>query len=527
MRAVYGVGPARIIVTMPPRHGKSETTSKWAPAWFLDHFPDARVVVGSYESSFAAEWGNKVRNLVEEFRYELHVQRPRPLGGAADNWGTTDKGVMYTAGVNGGFTGKGAHLFLVDDPVKNSQQASSITFREMTWNWFTSTAYTRLEPGGVVLVVMTRWHHDDLAGRLISQYESQLKELEKIKLDNAKITLAGGAESDLTPLPEIEPWHVLKLKAIAEADDPLGRAPGEALWPRRFPAKELNKTKSVVGSKVWRSLYQQEPTPDEGEIFNRSWFRYFEPHFDAQGELLGVFLYRINQVDPEKPEQVTPTSAGKPTFFSAEQLRIYQTIDPATSESNMADFFVIMTFMVTPKKDVLVWEVERERIPGPRQPEKLWASLRRNKAVMVGMETVAFQLSLFQNMRDQGYPCVRLTTDGDKVARATPAAVHMYNEKVFFRAQSQYLEALEPEVLQFPHGLKDDQVDALAYGVNAVLFNDVFAQFIKNFTARDEILERPSPFAEDSNGRPGRGQLQSHQPAYLYDPASEGYDDED
>lgn len=151
---------------------------------------------------------------------------------------------MRTAGAGGPITGKGAHLLIVDDPVKNAEDANSETMRERTWDWWLSTAYTRLEPDGVALVIQTRWHEDDLTGRLIAEMES-------------------GGES----------WVVLNLPALAEAEDLLGRRVGDALWPERYPQERLKQIEQTVGPYWWYALYQQRPTPLEGAILRRAWMQ--------------------------------------------------------------------------------------------------------------------------------------------------------------------------------------------------------------------------------------------------------------
>lgn len=491
MRAVYGTGPKRIIVTMPPRHGKSETTSKWTPAWFLDHFPQGRVIVGSYEASFAASWGDKVRHIVSEYAHKLHVKRP-PFG-SANEWHTTEGGIMYTAGAGGGFTGKGANLFIIDDPIKNSEQASSNTYREKIWDWFTSTAYTRVEPGGVVLIVLTRWHHDDIAGRIIRKQEEQQRYRAEVVRRNDAKRAEGVSEDDLEEIPEIEEWLVIKMKAICEdADDPLGRPIGEALWPGRYARRDLLKIKSVVGPKVWRALYQQEPTPEEGDLFHRLWFRYFEPVYDEDACLLGVNLFKLNESE----------DLSKPTFIAADALRTFQTVDPAVSQKTSADYFVITTFLVTPDKDILVWHIERDRIPGPHQPGRLWNSLRLHKPLCVGIEAVGFQLALFQTMVASGFPAIRLNPDREKSVRAVPAGVHMLNGKVFFRVGAEWLDEFESELLQFPNGTHDDQVDTLAYAVHGVLFDEMFAKLMgrMDWSVSDVFYKEPTFGDEGVNG---------------------------
>lgn len=237
----------RIIVSMPPRHGKSELTSHWFPGWYLNLAPSHRVILASYEADFAANWGRRVRNTLTQHRDQLQV-RIAEDSSAANRWDTTQGGGMMTAGVGGPITGKGAHLLLVDDPIKNMADAMSPTLRQKVWDWWTSTAYTRLEPDGVAVVIMTRWNEDDLVGRLL------------------KDAREGG-----------EPWDVLELPAIAEQPgDALERQVGDALWPDRFSVERLTEIKRSVGSVVWTSLYQQRPAPMEGGMFKRGAWRFWK-----------------------------------------------------------------------------------------------------------------------------------------------------------------------------------------------------------------------------------------------------------
>jgi hypothetical protein len=161
------VGNGRLILTVPPRHGKSELVSKYFPAWFLGVYRNRRIILAGYEASFAASWGRKARTLLESHGDMFGVQVDQKSS-ASDAWNIKGaEGGMQTAGVGGPITGKGADVLIIDDPIKNYEEAHSETFREKTWDWFTSTAYTRLEPNGTVILVQTRWHEDDLAGRII------------------------------------------------------------------------------------------------------------------------------------------------------------------------------------------------------------------------------------------------------------------------------------------------------------------------------------------------------------------------
>ncbi len=194
------------MVCMPPRHGKSEFISKYFPAWFLGTFPDKRIILTSYESEYAASWGRKARNLLEEHGRELFGVRIAGDSSAADRWDIAGRdGGMNTAGAGAAITGKGANVAIIDDPVKNDTDAMSETKRAAVWEWYRATLRTRLEgdPRAIILV-MTRWHEDDLAGRLLK------------------------AQAAATSGP-CKRWDVLELPALAEPGDPLGRPPGAPL----------------------------------------------------------------------------------------------------------------------------------------------------------------------------------------------------------------------------------------------------------------------------------------------------------
>lgn len=210
---------------MPPRHGKSELCSKYLPAWYTGTFPDRRVLLTSYEANFAAQWGRKARELIEMHGNDTFGVRVSGSSAAADRWDIAGReGGMQTAGAGGAITGKGADLLIVDDPYKNWEEAMSPSIREKVWDWWTSTAYTRLEPRGSVIIIQTRWHNEDLAGRV-----------QRPSLDDFG-----------------EEWEVLVLPAINDR--------GEALWPDRYGIQRLRQIESTIGPYKWGCLYQQRPT---------------------------------------------------------------------------------------------------------------------------------------------------------------------------------------------------------------------------------------------------------------------------
>jgi len=218
------------MVMMPPRHGKSEFCSKYLPSWYTGTFPDKRVILSSYEATFAATWGRKSRDLLEEHGHRFGV-KVASSPAAANQWEVEGHGGgMQTAGAGGAITGKGADLVIVDDPIKNSEEAASQIIRDKIWDWWQSTLYTRLEPDGVAIVIQTRWHEDDLCGRLLAD-------------------AANGGEA----------WRVLKMPAIG--------SDGAALWPERYDIERLMQIRRSVGEYHWNALYQQDPTAREGGLF--------------------------------------------------------------------------------------------------------------------------------------------------------------------------------------------------------------------------------------------------------------------
>jgi predicted phage terminase large subunit-like protein len=236
--------PRRLMVTMPPRHGKSEHCSHWFPTWDIALDPTDRIILCSYEAEFAAKWGRACRRSMEE-HYPILGARIVEDSRAAHRWETTHGGGMSTAGVGGPITGRGGNVLVLDDPIKNAEEANSRTIRDHLWDWWQSTFLTRLEPDGVIVLIMTRWHEDDLIGRLLNSPESKF-------------------------------WRKLDLPAVAEENDPLGRDIGAALWPERYDELALENIKAESGTRVFSALYQQHPSPAEGAGINRAWWKWYD-----------------------------------------------------------------------------------------------------------------------------------------------------------------------------------------------------------------------------------------------------------
>lgn len=235
----------RLIITMPPRHGKSMLASEFFPSWYLGRNPDHYVIAATYAQELADDFGRKVRNQIADpafgivfpgvgIKSDSTSAKRFHITGPADTLSTTQDGAYFAVGVGGPLTGRGAHLLLIDDPVKNREEAESELMRRKTRDWYTSTAYTRLMPGGRVVVIQTRWHEDDLAGWLLREHAQ-------------------------------ENWEVLDLPAIS--DD------GLALWPEQYPVERLEQIKLAVGPRDWSALYQQRPSPETGDYFKAEWIK--------------------------------------------------------------------------------------------------------------------------------------------------------------------------------------------------------------------------------------------------------------
>lgn len=404
----------RLLITMPPRHGKTRRASQWAPLWWLHRNPDHRIILTSYEADYAASQGRRVRELIDDHGAALGLKVSR-ASSAANRWDLQGcDGGMVTAGVGGPITGRGAHLLIIDDPVKNRAEADSPTVRQAVWEWWTSTAYTRLEPGGVVVLIQTRWHEDDLAGRV----------------------LAGDTDSE---------WTRLDLPAIAGPADPLGRAPGEALWPLRFPEPVLRRIQETVGARDWASLYQQTPTPATGGMWTPD---------DLQTALRlppgGPAVRRVVAVDPSA-SGATGTDECGIVIVEADRDGLLTVLDDRSGRM-APDVWARAAWqaLLDHEADEVLWE--------------------RNLASGVMDLTLrsAWQAMVRDGAASGGQPRMRpLSAKGDKAFRASPVA-QAYRERRVRHARS--LPALEDQLLRWQPGqASPDRMDALVHAVTDLL----------------------------------------------------------
>lgn len=233
----------RLMVFMPPRHLKSETCSIRFPAWYLGRNPQKQLIGCSYSEGLAYTFSYAVRETISGPKYQRLWPLQLDTSGAV-RWqlaGKENKRASYiAAGVGGGITGEGADLLVVDDPVKNQEEADSEVYREKVYNWYLTTARTRLQPDAAIILIMTRWHASDLAGKL---------------LEDARVN------------PGADQWEVINLPALNN---------GAALWPEQYPVETLENIKATLGSRAFTALYQGQPSIAEGLVFHREWWHYYK-----------------------------------------------------------------------------------------------------------------------------------------------------------------------------------------------------------------------------------------------------------
>ena len=407
----------RLMIFMPPRHGKSELASRRFPAWFLGNNPDKGIIAASYNSELAGDFGRDVRNIVASTEYGALFKTGLAADSkAAGRWHTDKGGGYVAAGVGTAITGRGAHVLLIDDPFKDRESADSETIRDKTYNWYMSTAYTRLESTvteqdpdplwqqeiaegklkpfeGAIVLIQTRWHEDDLAGRLLADMEN-------------------GADQ----------FEVLSLSAI---DDK-----GCALWPGKYPIERLNEIKRALPDREWQALYQQQPTVNEGTFFKREWFK----------------RYRVG----EHPRHST-------TYISS---------DFAVT-ADAGDFTELGAFCLSPDDDIFITDWWQSQATADVWVDQITDWFKEKQPMCFFGEAGVIRRSVepFLGKRcaeKKAYSRIEwLTRTGDKAAMARAFQARASMGKVYV-PHCDWGDRLINQLVAFPAGKHDDAVDVCA-----------------------------------------------------------------
>ena len=398
----------RLVISVPPRHGKSRLVSVEWTSWLMGRRPGVEIVLASYSGDLAKEHSRRARERVRtrQWRTVFPDVTEDAEQAAAANWKLSNGSSYQAVGVGGSLTGRGADILIIDDPIKDHAEAHSATQRQRVWDWFMSVAMTRLSPGGIVVIIMTRWHVDDLVGRLMDpKRQQELRE--------------GGGENEV--------WHEYKLPALAEENDPLRRKPGEALFPSRFPASDLESKRRSLGPYVFGSLYQQNPVPAQGNVVDRNAFRIVDD----------------NAIPRDR------------TF-----MRYW---DLAASEGDVGNFWAGAKGCIGSDGTFYITAMDRWRKSwGEAKPTILTHAA--NEMIPVGVEAVGGFKIAYQELRNSAPTGVIIREFGaetDKLTRALPWFALVGNGKVAL-LRGAWNEDFLAEVHAFPMGAFDDQVDAVS-----------------------------------------------------------------
>ena len=428
----------RLVVTLPPRHGKTELISKHFPAWYLGSNPSHKVILSSYGATLAHENSRACRKLIKTLGDEVFGVGPGPVTQRQDEWDVcrylprslrgrrpedqfepvslAAPGKLYAAGVSGAITGKGGNAVVIDDPVKNREEAESADIRDKAFNWYRADLYTRLEDGeSIMAILQTRWHEDDLTGRILEEAE---------KGDSL-------------------PWYHLDLPAIALENDPIGREPGEALWPGKVSRERLDEIANVLGPYDFGALYMQRPRP-AGSV-----------EFD--GDLFGPDVW-VNE------------------FPRARSTRVVACDPSLGKEARTGDYTAVVTVCLGQDGLLYVdatldhWRPERVVTETVAQA----AAMRANHVAVEGNLFQELLAPMFlEESKRIGFPvpCELLTNTTNKQIRIRRLGPYL-RSRMFRFVRGEGTEKLVEQLKKFPQHKHDDGPDALEMAVRVLVFHD-------------------------------------------------------
>lgn len=389
----------RLAISCPPQHGKSRITSQMLPAWWLGKRPRESVVLASYASELANRNSRRARGFLsaEEYPFESRVSAE---SSAVDRWETTEGGVCIAVGVQGGLTGWGSDLLVADDLIKDRAAADSKAVRDAAWSWWTEVALTRTRPSSSIVLCGTRWSDDDVIGRALN---------------------SDGADA----------WTVLNLPAISEGEgDPLDRPEGDALWPEIYPRPWLDIQRRELGERSFVALYQGDPTPDKGVVFDREWLE------------------------------------GRYSTLPDRGLKIIQAVDSSFKTGAGNDYSVIATWG-SDRQFFYLLDVWRKKVTFPDLIAAIKTQAAAYNPTAVLIEDSASGQSALQTIKaETKLPVIPAAAKNSKVARAENISPLFESGRVLLPEQSPpWLEPWIEEHVKFPAGKHDDQVDTTSYAL--------------------------------------------------------------
>ncbi len=388
----------RLLLLLPPGSAKSTYASILFPAWWFTQHPGSSVIAASHTADLAKHFGRQVRELVNEHGSRLGYTLSAD-NRSAGRWSTSGGGEYFAAGIRGPITGRRADLAIIDDPIKSHAEADSAVFRELVWNWYRSDLTTRLKPGGRIVLIMTRWHEDDLGGRLLDRHGAQ--------------------------------WRTLRLPALAEAEDPLDRPEGAPLWPEWESAEALEHKRLTVGERVWSAMYQQTPRPPEGALFT---FRHVAMLDVCPGGGQSVRAWDL--------AGTAKLASNNPDYTVG--LKLHRDADQRFTVTDITR----LRGGLHEVKDLIL---QTAKLDG----RTVTISLPKDPGSAGGFVATYLVAQL------AGHHVIVTAETGSKLTRATPIASQLEAGNVALLRAS-WNQAFLDELREFPNGTKDDQVDALS-----------------------------------------------------------------
>ena len=441
-----GIGPRNLLITMPPRHGKSTFGSVFFPAYFMARKPSRFIMSTSYNSQLATDFGRQVRDLVND---PLTMQAFPDLemsqdSRAVDQWRTTGGGAAYFIGVGGTTTGRAANILLLDDPLKSREEAESATQRNKVWDFYVSGLSTRLQPdldgqAPSQIIILTRWHPDDIAGRLMETDDWSEGRWQHINFQAITEKVVRGVEGkDRRQLPSDDPNYITPEQArnISKQKRYMPVTERIALWPDRFSLDDLER-RERLNPREFASLYQQSPFIEGGNLIKAHWWRTYPSDM--------------------KPEQFNSLIIAADTAFKVK---------------STSDYSVMITMGLDKSGDIYIVDIHRDRYEFPDLKRKMimlnnqW----RGKGLRgIYIEDKASGQSLIQELkRESGVAVIPYRISTDKVTRLSAVLPLIEGGRVLLPDSATWLDTFHDECQTFPSGIHDDQIDALSIGLDVL-----------------------------------------------------------